>query len=30
MYDKLDKHKAVGQEVMGSNFSQTNTEYVLK
>ena len=30
MYDKLDEHKAVKQEVMGSNFSQTNTEYVLK
>ena len=30
MYDKLDEHKAAEQEVMGSNFSQTNTEYVLK
>ena len=30
MYDKLDEHKASEQEVMGSNFSQTNTEYVLK
>ena len=30
MYDKLDVHKAVEKEVMGSNFSQTNTEYVLK
>ena len=30
MYDKLDEHKAAEQDVMGSNFSQTNTEYVLK
>ena len=30
MYDTLDEHKAVEQEVMGSNFSQTNPEYVLK
>ena len=30
MYDKLDEHKAAEQEVMGLNFSQTNTEYVLK
>ena len=30
MYDKLDEHKAVEQEVIGSNLSQTNTECALK
>ena len=30
MYDKLDEHKAFEQDFMGSNFSQTNPEYVLK